>query len=177
MFIDGYLALATAATAGAITECALSGYARQPISFSEPVDGIAFSSTPYSFGMAIRAGAVGRAIHDAPSGGNLLLVMPFPTPLAGARLPWDSGEAGHLRLLFSALQQSHRGAAFTGRIAAGAAAGLCSDAYDVANGNDLSQSQGNPRPLINTAAMTAGVALSISRGVLQAASLVPAGTE
>ena len=177
MFIDAYLALATAVSAGTITECALPGYARQPISFGEAVDGIAFSSTPFSFGMAIRAGAVGRAIYDAPTGGNLLLVLPFPTPLASARLPWDSGEAGHLRLFFSALQQSHRGAAFTGRIAPGAAAGLCSDAFDVVNGNDLSQSPGNPRPLINTAAITAGVALSINRGVLQAASLVPAGTE
>ena len=177
MFIDGYLALATAVGAGSITECALTGYARQPISFGEPQDGIAFSANPYTFGQAVRSGAVGRAIFDAPSAGNLLLVMPFPTPIARDRLPWDSGETSHIRLFFTALQQSHRGAAYTGRIAAAAMAGLCSDANDIISRNDITQSLGNPRPLINTAMMTAGVALSINRGVLQASSLVPAGTE
>ena len=40
----------------------------------------------------------GRAIYDAPTGGNLLLVMPFATPYARGRLPWDAGDVGHLRL-------------------------------------------------------------------------------
>lgn len=177
MFIDGYLALATAVSAGGATEFSGSGYARQPIAFGDPVDGVAFSAVPYSFGMALRAFPAGRAIYDAPTGGNLLLVLPFPTPTATGRLPWDAGEAGHLRLFFTALQQSHRGAAYTGRIAAGGMAGLCSDAYDLVNPVDLSQDPANPRPLIRTATMTAGVALSINRGVLQAAALVPAGTE
>ena len=189
MFIDGYLALATAINGAAVTECALLGYGRQPIAFGDPTDGIAFSAIPYTFGQALRAGAVGRAIYDGPVGGNLLLVLPFPVPLATGRLPWDTGEAGHLRLFFTALQQIHRGGAFTGRIAAGAMAGLCSDAYDLVNPVDVSSRTagitgtaydpltGNPRPLINTAQMLAGVALSIDRGVLQAAAEVPAGTE
>ncbi len=189
MFIDGYLALATAVGPGTATECALPGYARQPIAFSDPVDGIAFNANPFTFGMALRAGAVGRAIYDAPTGGNLLLVLPFPTPIATGRLPWDSGEAGFLRLFFTALQQVHRGASYTGRIAAGAMAGLCSDSADVVSPSDTSGRtpglapgaydplMGNPRPLINTATMTAGVALSLNRGVLEAAALVPAGQE
>ena len=189
MFIDGYLALATAIAGASVTECTLAGYARQPISFNDPTDGIAFSANAFSFGQALRAGAVGRAIYDAPTGGNLLLVLPFPVPLATGRLPWDAGEAGHLRLFFTALQQIHRGAAYTGRIAAGAMAGLCSDAYDLVNPVDVSGRtsgitgtaydplMGNPRPLINTATMLAGVALSINRGVLQASAEVPAGVE
>jgi hypothetical protein len=162
MFIDGYLALATAVSAGAATEFSGGGYARQPIAFG--------------------------AVYDAPTGGNLLLVLPYPTPIASGRLPWDAGEAGHLRLFFTALGSIHRGASYTGRITSGAMAGLCSDAYDVVNPVDVSGRtsgagpfndplMGNPRPLINTATMTAGVALSVARGVLQAAAEVPAGTE
>ena len=190
MFIDGYLALATAVSPGAITEFSGSGYGRQSIAFGDPVDGVCFSAVPYTFGQAVRLGTVaGRAIFDAPTGGNLLLVLPFPTPIASGRLPWDAGEAGHLRLFFTALGSIHRGASYTGRIAAGAMAGLCSDAYDVVNPVDVSgrtpglspfQSDplmANPRPLINTATMTTGVALSVARGVLQAAAEVPAGTE
>jgi hypothetical protein len=189
MFIDGYLALATAVSAGAITEFSGGGYARQPIAFGDPVDGVTFSAVPYTFGQAVRLGTVaGRAIYDAPTGGNLLLVLPYPTPIATGRLPWDAGDAGHLRLFFTALGSIHRGASYTGRLAAAAMAGLCSDAYDVVNPVDVSGRtagaspfydplMANPRPLINTATMTAGVALSVARGVLQAAAEVPAGTE
>ena len=189
MFIDGYLALATAVSPGAITEFLGGSYARQPIAFGDAVDGVAFSAVPYTFGQAVRLGTVaGRALYDAPTGGNLLLVLPLPTPTASGRLPWDAGEAGHLRLFFTALGSIHRGGSYTGRVAAGAMAGLCSDAYDVVNPSDLSGRtpgagpfndplMSTPRPLINTATMTAGVALSVDRGVLQAAVSVPAGTE
>jgi hypothetical protein len=190
MFIDGYLGLLTAISGTTVTECSQAGYARQPIAFGDPVDGIAFSAIPFTFGMGLKGtGAVGRGIYDAPTGGNLLLILPYPTPLASGRLPWDAGEAGHLRLFFTALASTHRGGAFTGRIAAAAMAGLCSDAYDVVNPVDVSgRTPGlqpgqfdpltaNPRPLINTATMTAGVALSVARGVLQASALVPAGSE
>ena len=101
------------------------------------------------------AGLPGRPRHlRCADRGNLLLVLPFPMPIASGRLPWETGEAGHLRLFFTALQQAHRGAAYTGRIAAGAMAGLCSDAYDVVNPVDLSQDPANPRPLIRTATMS-----------------------
>ena len=176
MFIDGYLALCSATGAGTATELTAAGYGRQPIAFGDPENGISFSTIPYSFGMGVR-GAVGRAIFDAPTGGNLLLVLPFPTPIARGRLPWDSGDRGHLRLFFTALQSLYRGGSYTGRIAAGAMAGLCSDMYDVVNQTDIGQVMGQVRPLINTATMTAGVALSVSRGVLEASVAVPAGTE
>lgn len=177
MFIDGYLCLCSAVGAGTATELTAAGYARQPIAFGEPVDGVTVSTLPYSFGMGLRAGPLGRAIYDAPTGGNLLLVLPHPTPYAPGRLPWDAGELGHLRLFFTALQSTHRGGAYTGRIAAGAMAGMCSDAYDVVTMNDIGQVSGQYRPQINTGTMTAGVALSVNRGVLQAAALVPAGSE
>ena len=79
MFIDAYLALCSAVSPGAATELMVPGYARQPIGFNDPVDGVTVSAVPYAFGMTVR-GAVGRAIYDAPTGGNLLLVCPFATP-------------------------------------------------------------------------------------------------
>lgn len=187
MFIEGYLALCSAVQTGTATELSgVTGYARQSIAFGEPVDGVTFSTVPYTFGMGVRwinngqqlfPTPAGRAIYDAPTGGNLLLVLPFATPYARGRLPWDAGDVGHLRLFFTALQGTHRGEAYTGRIAAGAMAGLCSDIYDVVTTADLSQVQGQSRPLINAGAMTAGVGLSVNRGVLQASTAVPAGTE
>ena len=178
MFIDGYLALCSTVGAGTATELAVPGYARQPIAFGEPEDGVCFSTVPYTFGQAVRwmnngqqlfPAPVGRAIYDAPTGGRLLLVLPFPQPFAPGRLPWDAGDPGHLRLFFTALQQTHRGAAYTGQIPAGAMAGLCNDGYDVVTLHDIGQVQGQERPLINTGTMTAGVGLTMTRGVLAAA--------
>lgn len=157
------------------TELTAPGYSRQPIQFNNAVAGVCFSANAYSFGSTVR-GAVGRAIYDAPSGGNLLLVMPFAMPTAPARLPWDSGAQGHLRLFLTALQPYLSGRAYTGRLSAGAVIGAASDLHDLVNAADLSQDPANPPPLINLAPLSAGVALSINRGVLQAASMVPAGT-
>ncbi len=179
MFIDGFLGLATSVTPQGITEWAGSTppYARQPVSFGEPVNGICYSASPYTFGQGSRGGVMGRALYDAPAGGNLLLFWPFPTPLAPDRLGWDSGDQGYLRLAFSALAGYPRGAAFTGRFAAGAVVGSASDRNDVVSVADTSVDPANPRPRINVSPLYAGVALSIARGVLQAASAVPSGSE
>ena len=176
MFIDAYLALISAAGPGSCVEVTTPGYARQAIAFSVPTDGVSMSSIPYGFGM-LRTGAIGRAIYDAPTGGNLLLVLPFPTPLSTWRPLWDGGDVGVIRLVFTVMAGIHRGAAYTGRLAAGTEMGTCSDLYDIGGPTDVSQGLGNPRLAIATATMTAGVALSIARGTLTAASNVPAGVE
>ena len=178
MFIDGYLALCGTVGTGTATEVTgVPGYVRQPISFGEPTNGVTVNANAYSFGMGTRwtnngialyPTPAGRAIFDAPSGGNLLLVLPFAS--TSGRLPWDMGDAAHIQLQLSALAGFPRGASFTGRIAAGAAAGGCSDRFDIVNPGNISQ-------YVNTAVMTAGVALSIKRGILQAAAMVPAGSE
>ncbi len=175
-FIDGYLGLLSAAGVGTATELVAPGYARQPISFNDPVNGVCVNTIAYAFGQRV-TGAIGRAIYDAPTGGNLLLVMPHPTPIAPGRLRWDAGEAGHLRLFLTALQPYLRGASFTGRLAAASLIGATSDAFDIVNPVSTSTDPANPQPLINTAPLSSGVALSINRGVLQAASMVPAGVE
>ena len=47
MFIEGYLALCSALGTGTATELSgVTGYARQPIAFGEPVDGVTFSTVP-----------------------------------------------------------------------------------------------------------------------------------
>lgn len=163
MFLAGFLALGQPTGPGQFTETTQLGYARQPIIFGDVVDGNCFNSNAYTFGMTVR-GFSGRAIYDAPAGGNLLLVLPFPTPLAPGRLPWDTLDAGTLRLTFTAMQPYHNGLAYTGTILAGAVAGTCNDAADIQN---TAQSvAGNPLPIINTAPMTAGVGLTITRGTV-----------
>ncbi len=163
MFVAGFLALGQPTGPGQFAELALPGYARQPIAFGDVVDGNCYNVNAYSFGQTVR-GYSGRAIYDSPSGGALLLVLPFPTPLAPGRLPWEAMDASTLRLTFTAMQPYHNGLAYTGTILAGAVAGTCNDAADIQN---TAQSiAGNPSPIINTAQMTAGVGLTITRGTL-----------
>jgi hypothetical protein len=170
VFINGFLALGTSPSAGAFTEASNSGgttgYARQQIAFGKAVNGVCRNAIPWTFGQSPRSFTC-RAIFDAPTGGNLLMVMPFPTPLAAGRLPWDFGDVGGLRLVFSALATYPDGDAFTGNLAAATAIGTCNDSYDVVNqvGNVVPTS-GTYAPVINTAVLYSGVALTITRGVL-----------
>lgn len=177
MFIDGFLALCTSVSVGACVELTGAGYNRQPIAFGEPLNGVTVNCIPFSFGANLRpSGLAGRAIFDAPTGGNLLMVMPFPAGHAQGTL-WDSGDVGFLRLAFAALAGIARGQSATLRLAAGSVIGSCNDSFDIVNNFDLTVDRANPRPQINLAQLTAGVALSVNRGVLQAASLVPTGVE
>lgn len=143
MFISGFLGLLTAASQGAGTEYGGTGYYRQPISFCRPKNGVCHSAVPYNFGMTPSVPIVGRGIWDAPTGGNLLLVMPFPagivsnagTPAPGVpfsvqRMPVDRGDVGHLRLAFAALTAYPDGDAYNSTFAAGSILGATSDGND-----------------------------------------------
>ena len=172
MFVSGFLALASACSPGACIEQVGGVYARQPISFSEPVRGRSVSTVPYTFGNPAISGPIaGRAIFDAPVGGNLLLVMPRATPpYVGG--PVDEGEAGFLSLIFTALQAYPDAAAFSGSFAAGAVLGTCYDQNEVLGPSGMVVGvSGNYGPAaIASSPMTAGVALTIRRGLLAATS-------
>jgi hypothetical protein len=95
---DGYLAECSAVTATTCTEPTATGYTRQPISFNGIGGGTVVSASPYTFPPVATAtiSLAGRAIFDAPAGGNLLAVVPLAsaatTPSYG-----DRAEAGAIR--------------------------------------------------------------------------------
>ena len=85
LFISGFLAQCTAVASGSCTEQTATGYARQPIAFGNIANVVANSSAtasvaqavPYSFAQGVSGSIAGHAIYDAPSGGNLLAVLPY----------------------------------------------------------------------------------------------------
>ncbi len=138
-FIDGYLGLCSAVGTGTCTELTSAGYARQPVFFSAPVKGVAPLGNPVTFGLATPV--AGRAIYDAPTAGNLLMVMPATTTLLASGLTYD---VGALRITITAMLPYQFGEAYIGKVAAATAFGLTTE------GNVLSS----------------GVALDIFRGDL-----------
>lgn len=76
-----YLALFTAAPgeAGGGTEVSAGGYARQPVTFDAPTDGLSSNSAVITFGPATASWATitDFAIFDAVSGGNMLYYGAF----------------------------------------------------------------------------------------------------
>jgi len=170
MFIDGFLALCPTIGPGVCTEPTAAGYLRQPISFARSVNGVSVSSIPFSFGTAISSVGpfAGRAIFDAPTAGNLLMVLPFPTPRApGGRIP-DSGDVAAIRLLFDALAAYPNGDAFSGTFAAGATIGQTYDELALRVPSTIQVDGGHYVLNANLMPITAGVALTIQRGSLRA---------
>jgi hypothetical protein len=180
-FVSGFLGLCSAAGAGAATEIAAAGYNRQPVQFSTPQAGVSVNVRPWTFGpVAGITSTAGRAIFDAPVGGNLLLVLPHAAP----RLPMapgalDLGDDGDISLNIAALADYGDGSAFNGGFGAAAVLGIC---YDVAEIIGLNTTQPNPVDgvtvlpqrgqflLVQASPLTAGVGLVVSRGLLQAAT-------
>ena len=176
MFIDGYLALATAfPTPGTITEYTGPNYHRQPISFGVPKSGITRNAVPFSFGFGLGTIA-GRAIFSSPTGSELLLALPFATPYAYGSQPdvWDAGAVG---LLFSDLLNfDPTGAASSFLYAAGAVLGTCwNDPRDFIGYTPALSPAGVTLPAparkFATGAMVAGVPLSMKRGVLSSQAI------
>ena len=149
-FIDGYLAECSAVAAGSCTEFATAGYARQPVFFNATAKGATSIATPYTFGGGFSGTVVGRAIYDAPTGGNLLLVMPLATPLVTSQ-PGDAADVGSIKLNFTVLANYQYGEAYSGAAAAAAVLGTTGDG----------------------SALTAGVALYYYRGILSPQTTFP----
>ena len=179
MFIDAFLGLCSAVSPGVCTEFAMPGYSRQPISFAKPVGGFSRNAVPWTFGSGYSAAMAGRAIYDAPTGGNLLLVLPHytprPAPMAGSL---DNGDVGDITLIFTAMAQYPDGNAFTGLLAAGSTAGWTFDAaeiigtYSGANGAPAGASviplPGPQFRFVWSSPLTVGPGqLAVNRGVLQ----------
>lgn len=99
-FVAGYLADCSAVTATTCTEFTSTGYGRQLIRFSDPVNGVTVNRNTYSFGNGAVGTLAGRAIYDAPTGGNLMLVWPIAVPFA---VSIDQGDAGAIQLIITAL--------------------------------------------------------------------------
>ena len=149
-FIDGYLAECTAVAAGQCTEVTATGYARQPVFFNNAVKGVAPLGSSFFFGPASAGTIAGRAIFDAPTGGNLVLVLPLATPLV-IGTQGDNGDVGALKPTFTALVNLQAGELLNTTMLAGSTIGTTLDG----------------------SAITAGVNLTLFRGILSPA--VPDG--
>ncbi|MBV8524979.1 MAG: hypothetical protein JOY71_23145 [Acetobacteraceae bacterium] len=165
-FINGFLALASSVSTGICSDVTTTGYNRQPISFAVPRNGVCTNSRPWNFGFCKPGPLAGRAIYDQPTGGNLLLVMPFftarPTPGGG---PADAGDVGDIVLTFTALQGLLEGDAFSGSLAAASVVGTVYDRQDIVG---PVVSGGGYQLVTNSSQLSTGVALVINRGVLAA---------
>jgi hypothetical protein len=135
-FVDGFLADCSAVTATTCTELTGTGYARQPIFFNSPTKGIASLGTPYYFPASVGGTIAGRAVYDAPTGGNLLFIMPLATPFV---IPsnGDTGDVGSIKVTFTAFVPFQYGETFIGTAASGATLGTTSDGSTVTSGHTL----------------------------------------
>ena len=130
--LDGYAALCTAVAAGTCSELASAGYARQPVSFSDAVLGASVNATPLSFGAGGVGPIAGRAVYDAPAGGNLIAVIPLATPLV--QTPQNLADVGSIRLTIAALSAFQNSKLYSGTVAPGAALGATPDGSTVTAG-------------------------------------------
>lgn len=143
--ITGFLADCTAVTTTTCTEFSGTGYGRQPIRLSDPVFGVTVNRGAFSFGNAVTGPIAGRAIYDAATGGNLVLILPFA---AAQTVTIDQGDVGAISLTVTGLTTLQNAANFSAPYAAGGTVGTMADG--------------------STA--TAGVVASISKGALSAQS-------
>lgn len=133
--ISGFVGLLTAldpAGGTAVVEASGAGYGRQPVRFGTAVSGISKLSAPYSFGSAKVGQTVGRGIWSAPSGGYLLLVLPYGN---GPRLqpsgaPVDSQDVGGITLSIVSMAAYPDGEAFSGTILPAPGGNVVGAVYD-----------------------------------------------
>ena len=108
MLLSGFLGQCSATATGSCTEVAATGYARQPVSFSNLSSSTASSvvtaysllASPYSFAQSLTGAIMGHAVYDALTGGNLIAVIPYAaayTPSTG-----DHGDVGSLSFTVAA---------------------------------------------------------------------------
>ena len=132
-FIDGWLSECTAVATGSCTELTGTGYARQPIGFSSPTNGVTVNSNPFTFGPA--AGTIaGRGVYDAASGGHLLFVIPVATSIAAAASNPDRGDVGAIKFTIAAMANYPLAGAYIGTVAPAAVVGTSADGSSVSSG-------------------------------------------
>ena len=163
---DGYLAECTAVATGSCTELTGGSYARQPISFQDAVKGVSNSSVPYSFGGGAAGTIVGRAVYDAPTGGNLMLVIPLATPVVSP--PVDQSDVGAIKLTITALQAYQSAKVVNTLLQPGVALGTSGDGSVVSSGVKLAVRSGYLAPAypsfdasgVNSAVLSTGFAIT-----------------
>lgn len=178
-FISGFLGLCTVVGAGTASEVSASGYARQPIAFAMPVSGVSVNVRPWDFGLVNESPPiVGRAVYDAPTGGNLLLVLPHAAARAPSGGSTDRGDGGDITLNITAFASYPDGGAFNGNFAAGASLGICYDKAEIVGWastqpNAVSGvtvlSRGGLYLQVQASTLTTGAGLTITRGMAVAA--------
>ena len=175
-FVSGFLALCSSVGAGTATEISAAGYARQGIGFSMPRNGVCVNGNSFDFGaVEPSANIAGRGVYDAPTGGNLLLVLPHAAP----RLPQggsvDRGEAGYITLILNALASYPSGDAFSGTFSAGGLLGMCYDGDEIVGWSSTAPNavsgvtvlpRGGQFLAVKASALSAGAALTVTRGLL-----------
>ena len=187
MFVDGFIAPCSAIGASTATEIGTGGRQRVGFNLLSPylagvgaaraVTNRAANGTSffYPFGtFAPSTTVVGFAVFDAAAGGNLLLTIPFgsgtrPAAALSAFGPWQPGDLVLEGVTFDP--------AYSGAIAAGATVGSCYDRSDIVGPRtpEPGEAQGADGyvMIINRGTLTACAALTVNRGVLQAASTFP----
>lgn len=136
--LTGYLGLLTSIGTAAngyedAAEAVAPGYGRQPASFSTPRNGISKLAQYYSFGFVPVGQIVGRGIWSRPTGGMLLMVLPYgngarPQPAGG---PVDAQDVGDITLSLTVFAGYQDGAAYSGSIGPGMATGeIAGTVYD-----------------------------------------------
>lgn len=179
MFVAGFLALVSAINGAAVTECTSLGYARQPINFGNPKFGVCVNAQPWSFGAAPSGTFAGRAIFDAPTGGNLLMILPFSSarPISGS--PGDGGDVGAIALNLSLLSSYADGSAYSAEWLADFAPGITYDTQDTIGITSTAPTpaagitvlpQGGMFLSVRASPITLGTNLIIARGQAQAAA-------
>jgi hypothetical protein len=93
----------------------------------------------------------------------------------------DFGDVGTMRIFIASMSQYADGEAYESLFAGGSVLGTCNDAVDVQGGYGALTTSGatgtvggglanyQPGPVINTAVLSTGSGVAISRGILQAA--------
>ena len=119
-----------------------SSYGRQPIAFADArgSTGVVVNRVPYSFGNGTGGSVAGHAVYDAPTGGNLLLVIPLASTFSPP--PADQGDVGALSITVTNLAVAVP-ATYSGTYAAGGTVGTTPDGSTVTAGSAAAISHGS----------------------------------
>ena len=159
-FIDGFLAQCSTVGPGTCTEIVSAAYARQSVGFATPTSGRSVNATPFTFGSNGVPSIAGHAVYDAPTGGNLLLVLPLASPAAFGNGVVDAGDVGTLAVIYTGLSGVGDGSAFVGDFAAASVLGTSIDGSVVTTGSGLSVNHGAAQATSNAAVSRAAQTLS-----------------
>ena len=171
---DGWLGDCVAVTATSCTEVTTAGYARQAVSMSGLSGGVVVNTNSITFPQVGTGNAVlaGRAVYDAPTGGNLVLVLPVATaysvPTIGDRL-----DTGAVKFTIAGYTGTVSADVISAAWQAGTAIGTTTDGSSVTVGVNVAAARGVASAYLGAsdalysvgATQTTGFAVTIPTGV------------